>query len=135
MEGLALSCDGNHLFGLMQHLLLQDGERHDGGQSRGRHCRLVQVDIESGAVSEFVYTLDSPENGLNEITAIGPDEFLLIERDSELGTTAMFKKIMKISLTGATVLSGQPSLPDDIRPVRKEVFIDFCRPSFRCPLC
>ena len=107
MEGLALSCDGNHLFGLMQHLLLQDGERHDGGKPRGRHCRLVQVDIESGAVSEFVYTLDSPENGLNEITAIGPDEFLLIERDSELGTTAMFKKILSLIISSTKMNCNQ----------------------------
>lgn len=136
MEGLAISADGKTLYGIMQHVLLQDGEREPGGIPTGVNCRLVQVDIESGAVREFVYQLDAPTNGLNEIVAVGRDEFLVIERDGKIGAEAAFKKIMKISVAGATEVQRMRQLPpgelpESIQPVSKEVFIDFLDPRFQ----
>jgi len=138
MEGLAISADGKTLYGIMQHVLLQDGERQAGGKPVGLNCRLVQVEIATGAVREFVYQLDNTENGLNEILAIGDGdgEFLVIERDGESGADAAFKKIMKINLSGATEVQRMrqlPSgeLPETIQPVAKEVFIDFLDPRFQ----
>ncbi len=134
MEGLALSPDGKQLYGLMQHVLLQDGVRDERGRPVGRNCRLVQVDVATGNVREFVYQLDSPTNGLNEILAINDEEFLVIERDGLPGQSAKFKKIMKISLANATPIQNPHQLPlelpDTIQPVAKEVFIDFLSPEF-----
>lgn len=135
MEGLALTPDGSQLYGLMQHVLLQDGVRDEQGYPVGRNCRIVQVDVATGNVREFVYQLDSPTNGLNEILAISNDEFLVIERDGLPGNLAKFKKIMKIRLAGATPVQDLDQLPvelpESIRPVAKEVLIDFLSPEFR----
>lgn len=135
MEGLAVSSDGRTLTGIMQHVLLQDGKRQSDGKPEGINCRMVQIDVESGACVEFVYQLDSPRNGLNEIVAFGSNEFLVIERDGLTGNDAEFKRIMKINVAGATnVLDLQQlppaDLPKTIRPVRKQVFIDFLAPCF-----
>lgn len=134
MEGLALSPDGSQLYGLMQHVLLQDGVRDEQGRPVGRNCRIVQVDVTTGAIREFVYQLDAPTNGLNEILAINNEEFLVIERDGVPGKCAKFKKIMKISLAGATSVHDLDQLPlelpKSIRPVAKEVLIDFLSPEF-----
>ena len=135
MEGLAITPDGSMLVGLMQHVLLQDGEREDNGKPVGRNCRLVCVDIASGNVKEFVYRLDSDDNGLNEILAVSDSEFLVIERDGEPGDQARFKKIMRINLANATEVQHLDSLPhgalpDSIVPVQKEVFLDLLDPAY-----
>jgi hypothetical protein len=49
MEGLAISPDGKFLFGFTQSPLLQDGG--DGGQAN----RIVKIDVESGAISQYAY--------------------------------------------------------------------------------
>ncbi len=137
MEGLAISPDKSTLIGVMQHVLLQDGERNeDGGVPVGVNCRIVQVDIATGDVKEFVYQLDASENGLNEILAVSPNEFLVIERDHYSGAEAKFKKIMKINLEGATEVQDieklpAGSLPPSIKPVAKQVLIDFLAPEFK----
>ncbi len=140
MEGLALSTDGRHLYGLMQGALLQDSLRDEPGHASGRHCRLVEVDIDSGKCRQFVYSLEHPAYGTNEILAIGPDEFLVIERDSQPGTEAGFRKLMRIQLDNATDVSDRlqlasSTMPADtldpsVIPVDKEVFLDFLNPKF-----
>jgi len=135
MEGLAISPDGKQLFGIMQHVLLQDGERDEFGKPVGLNCRLISIDIATGKTREFVYQLDDVSNGLNEILAIDDHTFLVIERDGLIGADAKFKKIMKIDLTNATEISGVDQLPaidlpSQIQPVRKEVFIDMLAPKF-----
>ena len=137
MEGLAISPDKSTLIGVMQHVLLQDGERNeDGGVPVGVNCRIVQVDIATGDVKEFVYQLDASENGLNEILAVSPNEFLVIERDHYSGAEAKFKKIIKINLEGATEVQDieklpAGSLPPSIKPVAKQGLIDFLAPEFK----
>ena len=135
MEGLAISRDGKRLFGIMQNVLLQDGRRTDGSVPEGVNCRLIELELRTGNVREFVYQLDQPANGLNEIVAIGNDQFLVIERDGAVGKDAGFKKIMKVDLVGATEVQDIESLPpgdlpDSIRPVSKEVFVDFLSPAY-----
>ncbi len=66
--------------------------------------------------------------------AIDDSQFLVIERDGLIGAEAKFKKIMKIDLTGATEIQNEgrlpaDGLPDHIRPVSKQVFIDFLSPE------
>ena len=137
MEGLGLSADGRWLYGIMQHVLLQDAPRNEFGFPVGVNCRLVKVEVATGDVKEYVYQLDATTNGLNEIVAMGDDQFLVIERDSQVGELAAFKRVMKIDLAGATEVQNMDSLPhvlpDSIRPVRKETFIDFLSPEFKLP--
>ena len=119
----------------MQHVLLQDGEREGGEIPKGVNCRIVQIDLE-GKQSEYVYQLDDVGNGLNEIVAVNDTEFLVIERDGEIGSDAKFKKIMKIDISNATNVIDIDSLPaynlpNSIRPVEKEEFIDFLNPTFK----
>jgi hypothetical protein len=136
MEGLAISSNHQHLYGIMQHVLIQDGERDEIGKPVGVNCRLVVIHAETGQTREFVYQLDDRGNGLNEILAINDRQFLVIERDGLIGTEAKFKKIMKIDLTGATEIQDEErlpaaGLPDHIRPVGKQVFIDFLSPEYK----
>ncbi len=135
MEGLAISQNGRVLTGAMQSVLLQDGLRDGRGKPVGTHCRLVQIDRFTNRVSEFVYQLDAPDNGLNEVLACEDGQFLVIERDGMSGTNARFKKIMKISTANATDVSQYDrlpptTLPSDIKPVAKTEFINFLDPQF-----
>ncbi|MBT5017828.1 MAG: esterase-like activity of phytase family protein, partial [Planctomicrobium sp.] len=135
MEGLALSPNGKFLYGIMQSPLLQDSARDELGKPYGLNCRILKVDVATGDNSEYLYKLDDQNNKLNEIMAINDHEFLVIERDGLPGEGAQFKKIMKIDLTEASEiqhLNKLPAtkLPQKIRPVKKEVYIDMLAPCF-----
>jgi hypothetical protein len=135
MEGLAISPDGSKLYGLMQSPLLQDGALDAKAKRVGTNNRLVEVDIKTGALREFLYTLDDPGNGVNEILAVNDHEFLVIERDGKAGASAAFKKIFHIDIAGATNIRGQKQLPRngapaDVVPVSKTLFIDLLDPAF-----
>ena len=139
MEGLAISKDGTTLTGIMQNVLLQDGERQPDGKPRGVNCRLIQFDIDTGTSAEYVYQLDAPEYGLNEIEMLSDHEFLVIERDGLVGSDAGFKRVIKIDTRNATdvvSLNSLPSaaLPASIIPVRKKTFIDLLDPRLRLPV-
>ena len=136
LEGLAISPDGKKLYGLMQSPLLQDGGLDAAGNRSGMNCRLLELDAATGKTREFVYVLDSPANGLNEILAINDREFLVIERDGQPGSEARFKKIVRIDLANATDVSGIANLPvgelpPSIIPVKKAAFIDLLAPKFK----
>lgn len=129
MEGLAISPDGSKLYGLMQSPLIQDGGLNSINERVGTNARLVEIDLSSGELREFLYTLDHPRNGLNEILAINSHEFLVIERDGRTSANTTFKKVFKIDIAGATdirSLKALPStgLPSGVTPVTKSLFID-----------
>jgi hypothetical protein len=110
MEGLAISPDGTRLFGAMQSPLLQDG-----GTS-GRFTRIVSIEIASGSIRQYAYELTNIGTAakpkyptISEIVAINDHEFLVDERDGKgLGdnSTAAFKRVFQIDLTGAAEVSG-----------------------------
>jgi hypothetical protein len=110
MEGLAITPDGSRLLGAMQSPLLQDRGID------GRFLRLVEIDLASGAVSQFAYELTNigteakPKYPtVSEIVAINDHEFLIDERDGKgLGdnSAAVYKRIYQIDLTGAVEVSG-----------------------------
>ena len=135
MEGLAISADGNTLFGLMQSPLLQDGGLDTNFKRVGMNIRLLKLDLKTGATQEFVYPLENGvENGVNEILAINDHEFLVIERDGLGGTAAKFKKIYRIDIQGATDVSKLSALPRTgnagFKPVSKTLFIDLLDPDY-----
>ena len=59
MEGLAISPDGTKLYGIMQSALIQDGGL-SGASRVGLNNRIVEIDVETGAVRELVYQLEDP---------------------------------------------------------------------------
>lgn len=135
MEGLAISADGRRLIGLMQGPLLQDGALDAEGERAGRHCRLLEVDLATGATRQFVYVLEDPKLGLNEILSMGGDEYLVIERDGKEGEKAVVKRLYRIDLSDATDVSALEALPatdlpPDVRPVKKSLFLDLLDPRF-----
>ncbi|NQV24996.1 MAG: esterase-like activity of phytase family protein [Rhodopirellula sp.] len=135
IEGLAFSPDGEILFAIMQHVLLQDCERDEAGKPRGLHCRLLRFDTRSGEVQEFVYRLNSTNHVLSEILAVSNYEFLVIERDTRSGADARFKKVVRIDIRAATEIGSvrqlSPwSLPDSIKPVKKTAHLDLLDPTY-----
>jgi hypothetical protein len=110
MEGLAISPDGKFLLGAMQSPLLQDGG------TAAPYIRLVKIDIETGATSEYAYELSNIGTAskpkyptVSEIVAINDHEFLVDERDGKGrgdGSSAVVKKIYQIDLNGAADVSG-----------------------------
>ena len=110
MEGLALTPDGRTLVGAMQSPLIQDGG------TNAQFTRIVTIDIRSGHVHQFAYPLTNIGTAkkpkyptISEILAINDHEFLVDERDGKGrgdDSTAAFKNIFHIDLTGAADVAG-----------------------------
>jgi hypothetical protein len=121
----------------MQSALLQDGAL-TGTSREGTNNRIVEIDIDSGEVREFLYQLASKSNGVSEILAINDHEFLVLERDGKAGSEATFKKLFKIDISGATDIrgvkqlpqTGLPPSPPAVTPVAKSVFLDLLSSEF-----
>jgi len=129
MEGLAISPDGKTLFGAMQSPLIQDG-----GTSGG-YTRIVRIDLRSGKTTQFAYPLTNIGTAakpkyptISDVVAVNDHELLVDERDGKgLGdnSTAAFKKVFHIDLTGAQDVSNASS-EAGLAPyaVRKALFLD-----------
>ena len=135
MEGLALSGDGKFLYGIMQSCLLQDGERTESGKVLGRYCRIIEVEISSGKIREFAYPIDAPENGVSEILAWSPGQFLVLERDGNAGVDALYRKLTWIDVSEATDIVSVEALPlgqlpTGVQAVQKQEFLDFLNPAY-----
>jgi len=143
MEGLAISPNDRFLYGIMQSAVLQDNGLSPGTTSRlGLNNRILKIDLLTGKKQEYVYELEAINRGqgVSEILAINDHEFLVIERDNRSYLAAepqapTRKKIWKIDVTGATDVSDVDSLPagtlpTDIVPVKKDLFIDLLEPAF-----
>lgn len=135
MEGVAIVPGGNRLVGVMQGPLIQDSQLKAQGKRTGTNVRILVWDLATLATSEYLYTLDRPQNVLSEILAINDREFLLIERDGSSGEDAGYKRVIRASLDGATEISAIDSLPAqgvpaDVQPLTKSVFIDLLDPRF-----
>ena len=128
-EGLALSHDGKRLLALLQSPLTQDG----GKQSR--FVRALEIDIASGATRQIVIPQDREKRSFNELLAVGPDEYLAIERDGNEGDKAKHKRIIFISTRDCTDVSAidklpLDALPPDVKPAQTRSFIDLLDPKF-----
>ena len=135
MECLAISADGETLFGLMQGPLFQDGALDANNKRVGRNLRLLEVQRRTGTMREFVYPLEHPDNGCSEIEAMAPGRFLVIERDGKPGTLGSIKHIYEIDLREATGISRVDSLPATglpagVRAVTKRLFLDLLDPKW-----
>ena len=134
MEGLAITPDGSKLLGIMQSPLLQDGGLDAGAKRLGTNIRIAEIDVESGAVREFLYQLDDKGNGVSEILAVNDHELLVLERDGKAGAAAVIKKIFKIDISAATDIRGLKQLPQTgaplgVTPVTKSLFLNLLDPA------
>jgi hypothetical protein len=143
MEGLAIAPDGRKLYGIMQSCLLQDG-RFDPKKKYvvGVNVRILEIDTQTDATREFVYPLDDPRHGINEIVAVNDHVFLVLERDNKAGDEARFKKLFRIDISGASDVSDVAALPEKGLPpgkeaVKKTLFLDLLDPELglKGPTC
>jgi hypothetical protein len=110
MEGLAISPDGKTLFGAMQSPLIQDGG------TNGAFTRIIAIDVGTGATRQVAYQLTNigtPSKPkyptVSDLVAVNDHEFLVDERDGKGlgdGSTAVYKKVYHIDLTGAQDVTG-----------------------------
>jgi hypothetical protein len=119
----------------MQGPLIQDGTRKD-GKVVGTHCRLLQLTLQGETVAEYVYVMDSPDNGNSEILALPDGRLLVLERDGNAGEKAAHRKLIAVSLTGATSVAGMTTLPrnlreNNIQPVTRTVLLDLLDPRWK----
>jgi hypothetical protein len=131
-EGLALSPDKSKLWALLQSPLIQDGAVSSEHKRIGVNCRMLQIDLATGTTREFVYVLDTPKHGLNELLAINDHEMLVIERDGEAAKSRVLYRIDIAEATDLSTIDALPSgtLPDSIRPVTKKRWLDFMDAKF-----
>jgi hypothetical protein len=136
MEGLAISPAGRKLYGIMQSVLMQDGTLDaNKGYVVGVNVRILEIDTKTDATREFVYPMDDPKYGINEILAINDHEFLVLERDNKAGKEAAFKRLFRIDISGATDVSKvaklpAKGLPEGVKAVTKTPFLDLLDPAF-----
>jgi hypothetical protein len=129
-EGLAIDADAGRLYAVLQGPLLQDQPFDDDGDRLGINVRIIEFEFESGSTREFVYPLEEPSYGISEIQLTGPGRFLVLERDSQPGAKAKFKRLYEIDLADATDVSHIKSLPaaklpDGVSAVSKRMVLDF----------
>jgi hypothetical protein len=129
MEGLAISPDGDTLFGVMQSPLIQDGG------TNGPYTRILRIDVRTGKTTQFAYPLtnigtDAKPNypTISDIVAVNEHELLLDERDGKgLGddSKAAFKRVYHVDLNGAQDVS-QASGASGLAPyaLNKTLFLD-----------
>lgn len=141
-EGLAIAPDGTRLYALMQGPLLQEGGVDEDKRRFGTNVRLLELRLDPGgspakpeAWREFVYQLDHPSHGLNEILAINSHTFLVIEKDGLPGARAKVRRIYRVDITDATDVSSvaalpRKGLPPKIKPVSKTLVLDLLDPRF-----
>ncbi len=129
MEGLAISPDGDALFGAMQSPLLQDGG------TNGAYTRILRIDLRTGKSTQFAYpltnmgTADKPNYPtISDIVAVNDHELLLDERDGKgLGddSSAAVKRVYHVDFSGAQDVS-QTSGASGLAPfaLQKTLFLD-----------
>ena len=143
-EGLAISPDETHLYFSVQNPLANPDVK---AFQNARNSRLFKLELATGkVVGEWVYQLADPQSfgfdpslkqsdpRISEITALGPDRLLVLER------TEKTTKLFEITLAGATnILATQwddpttiPSLeqlPDapSVAPLKKTLRFDTFR--------
>ena len=112
LESLAITPAGDRLVAMIQDPLIQDCNHDADHKLVGTHNRILDIDLKSGNVREYIYPLESPKNGVSEMLAINDHQFLVLERDSQSGAEAKDKKLHLIDLNGATDVHGYKSLSE-----------------------
>ncbi|AZA79899.1 esterase-like activity of phytase family protein [Chryseobacterium sp. G0186] len=104
MEGLCITPDGRTLVGTIQSMMLVPTKALATNTSL---TRIVTFDITTGQTKQYLYKQDGgASDSVCDITALGNNEFLVIERDGNFGTQGGIKKVYRINLSAATDVNG-----------------------------
>jgi hypothetical protein len=101
MEGLTITPDGKTLVGMMQSNLYNPTS----AIGSINVTRLVTVNIETGAVAQYLYRQDAAGLANSEIAALSATSFVVVERDTNFydgGATTVRKNVYKIDVSQAT---------------------------------
>jgi hypothetical protein len=91
-EGMAISKNGKRLLPMLEAALLTDPDK------RRRIIYEFDIDSRSYTGRTWHYRADAPSYTTPELVAVDPHRFLVIERDSLVGTAAVFKKVFVVDL-------------------------------------
>jgi hypothetical protein len=82
---------------------------NDANSKSSRNIRIAKFDPTTNSVTaEYVYVLEGgASDKIGDAHAFGPGRFLVVERDSAVGSSSL-KKIFEINLAGATDISTLP---------------------------
>ncbi len=107
-EGMALNTSGTRLYPLLEGAMSDDPIR--------TRLLLQEFDLETEEYTGnyWFYPMSDASHAIGELTALNDSEFLVIERDSEQGEEAQFKRIYTIDLD---------SFSED-RTLEKELVVD-----------
>jgi hypothetical protein len=138
----AIAVWSNFVYCFVQSPLDNPDVANDANSKASRNVRIAKFDTVTGAVvAEYVYVLEGgASDKLGDACAYAPGKFLVVERDSALGSSSL-KKIFLIDLAGATDISAlDPAIVGPggtldkmtpaqlatagIAPVAKSVFVD-----------
>jgi hypothetical protein len=96
------------------------------------HAKLLRYNVTSGEWGVLHYPLDATPAGwmgLSEITATGPDSFVVIERNNQWGEGAI-KRLYAISVAGLTPAApGAASIPVVTKRLLRDVVPDLAAPG------
>lgn len=86
------------------------------GDPKGK-VRIGRYATATGAWTFYYYPLSMPASanggwvGLSELTAVGNDEFVVVERDDQGGADAVIKRIYKFSVTDLKPMADEGGIP------------------------
>lgn len=91
-EGMALNTSGTRLYPMLEGALSDDPLR--------TRLLIQEFDLASKSYTAryWFYPMDDAGNAIGDFTAINDNEYLVIERDNNMGANARFKRIYKIDL-------------------------------------
>lgn len=107
-EGMAISPDGSKLYPLLEGALIDD--------EVPTRLLLLEFDLASKAYTGryWFYPVSDPSHAIGELTSVGDEEFIVIERDSRQGAESVYKRIYRFNLGSA----------NETRTVSKRLIVD-----------
>lgn len=102
MEGLTITPDEKTLVGIMQSTI----SNPNSAVNNGDLTRIVTVNLETGAIGQYLYKQEIKQNSNSAIVALSNTSFLILERDGgfQEQTPGVMKHVYKIDLRNATNL-------------------------------
>jgi hypothetical protein len=133
LEGVTLIPNSDRFLVVLQSCLIQDG-RVEGDKCLGTKARWIIGELSSDKTREVVYPMVNESTGVSEVLAVDSSRYLVLERDSKVGSAAVIKKIYLANLIGVTDVSHIESLLNSgtasNREIQKREFIDLLNPDY-----
>ena len=101
--------------------------------------RIGRYETATGHWTFYYYPIEAPLSpnggwvGLSELTALGPHDFAVIERDNQAGPDAVIKRIYRFSIAGLDPLSDPPVGDTPAFPVVNKTLVRDLVPDLLAP--